>query len=98
MQHVNQLLVRSGSVSCSSTPAALGEAILRPIYTFCVSEGWACPSWSAMARADNPASSSRVAVVLRKSHPGDVHLLSREHQSGRTVSGSKSICMARRVA
>jgi hypothetical protein len=52
--------------NCSSTPAALVEAILRPMYTFCVSEGWACPSWSAMARADNPASSSRVAVVLRK--------------------------------
>lgn len=52
--------------NCSSTPAALVEAILRPMYTFCVSEGWACPSWSAMARADNPASSSRVAAVLRK--------------------------------
>src|SRR5665811_353574 len=44
--------------NCSSTPAALVEAILRPMYTFCVSEGWACPSWSAMARADNPASVS----------------------------------------
>jgi hypothetical protein len=52
--------------NCSSTPAALIEAILRPMYTFCVSEGWACPSWSAMARADNPASSRRVAVVFRK--------------------------------
>ena len=33
-----------------------------------------------------------------ESHPGEVHLLSREHQSGRTVSGSKFNCMARRVA
>src|SRR5262245_39243146 len=30
------------------------------------SEGRACPSWSAIWRADRPASSSRVATVLRK--------------------------------
>ncbi len=57
--------------SCSRTLAAWVEAILRPMYTFWVTDGWACPSWSAMVRADSPALSSRVAVVLAEDVAGD---------------------------
>lgn len=46
--------------------AACVEAILRRIQKFCVTDGWACPSWLAMVRAETPALSSSVAVVLRK--------------------------------
>src|ERR671911_392198 len=50
----------------SSTSAARVLATCRPRYTSVVILGLACPSWSAISRADSPAVSSRVAVVLRR--------------------------------
>jgi hypothetical protein len=50
----------------SNAAEALGLRDPRPIYTSCVIDGRECPSWSAMSRADRPASSKIVAQVLRK--------------------------------
>jgi hypothetical protein len=40
-------------------------AARRPRYTSCVIDTRACPSWSAIIRADAPLSSKIVATVLR---------------------------------
>src|SRR5829696_6320138 len=49
----------------SSTSAARVLATCRPRYTSVVILGLACPSWSAISRADSPAESSRVAGLAK---------------------------------
>ena len=50
----------------TSSTSAASVVPRRPKYLFWLMLGWLCPSWSATARADFPASSMSEATVLRK--------------------------------
>jgi hypothetical protein len=56
----------TGQPNCSSTVAASVDAILRPMYTFCVSDGW--------QHLDTPRGQSQ------RSHPGSAFGRQHEHQ------------------
>ena len=78
--------------AASKATAASEETARLPIYTSCVIEGRACPSWSATRRADSAASSRMVAAVFLKLCDvihASVSVPRVSRSSRRTLSGSR---------